>query len=270
MNPTLSARWLPWLAAGGGMLLIILSLNPFRFVENGQKLVIFSWVTGVQDKELDPGFHLVMPIVTSTVSFDTKEQALTWKDQGSQIGGDPTVYGSRLIALSEDGQEIRSEVTLRFQVVDPSQVYTKLGLDYVDRIAPLVRSAIALETAAFSGQDLYSTTERPVLQARIQERLNTQLQEFGISVLDLLLRDVDFSTQFIAAIEAKTIAENQLERKEFEIQEAQETAKAIVTEAQAEAGKLKAKADALQQNPQYLEVVKAGILGETLDTLITR
>jgi regulator of protease activity HflC (stomatin/prohibitin superfamily) len=108
-----------------------------------------------------------------------------------------------------------------------------------------------------------------VLQAQIRERLSTYLQEFGITVIDLLLRDVTFDPDFVAAIEAKTIAENQLAQKEFEIEEARQNARSTVAAAQGEAGRLEAKADALNQNPEYLNVVKSGVLGDTLDTLIT-
>ncbi|NJK61378.1 MAG: prohibitin family protein [Synechococcaceae cyanobacterium SM2_3_1] len=258
------SRWLPQALVGGGILVVLLSTNPFRFVENGQNLVVFSWFSGVQSSPLQPGFHVITPVVTSTYPFDIKTRALTWKDQ------DATAYGPRLVSLSRDGQVIRSEVTLQFRVSDPARVFTVLGPDpiYEDRIAPIVRSVIASETAAFSAQALYST-ERPVLQAQIRERLSTYLQEFGITVIDLLLRDVTFDPDFVAAIEAKTIAENQLAQKEFEIEEARQNARSTVAAAQGEAGRLEAKADALNQNPEYLNVVKSGVLGDTLDTLIT-
>ncbi|MDX2271721.1 MAG: prohibitin family protein [Cyanobacteriota bacterium] len=258
-----TSRWLPQVILAGGALLIVLSTNPFRFVENGENLVVFSWFEGVKPTPLQPGFHLVTPIVTSTIPFDIKTRALTWKDE------DGTAYGPRLVSLSRDGQEIRSEVTLQFRVSDPPTVFNTLGVDYVDRIAPIVRSVIASETAAFSAQALYST-ERPVLQVQIQERVSSYLQPFGITVQELLLRDVDFDPDFVAAIESKTIAENQLAKKEFEIEQARQDARSVIAEAQAEAGSLEAKANALTQNPEYLEVVKSGVLGDTLNTLVSR
>jgi regulator of protease activity HflC (stomatin/prohibitin superfamily) len=96
------------------------------------------------------------------------------------------------------------------------------------------------------------------------------LKEYGIEVLDFLLRDVDFDPDFVAAIEAKTIAENQLAQKQFEIEQARQDARAIISQAEAEAGQLRAKAQALTQNPQYLEVVKAAVLGSRLETLVTK
>ncbi|MFQ3679610.1 MAG: prohibitin family protein, partial [Pseudanabaenaceae cyanobacterium] len=72
------------------------------------------------------------------------------------------------------------------------------------------------------------------------------------------------------AIEAKTIAENQLSQKEFEIQQARQDARTVISRAEAEAGELRAKADALTRNPKYLDVVKSGVFGDTLDTLVVR
>ncbi len=263
MQKTPIAKWVILALAGGGLLLFLGRLIPTRFVDNGQNLVVFSWFEGVKPQSLEPGFHLVTPIVTSTYPFDVKTQALTWKDE------DSAAYGARLVALSQDGQEIRSEVTLQFRVVDAPKVFNTLGLEYIDRIAPIVRSVIISETAAFSAQDLYST-KRPILQAQIREKLVNYLEPFGISVLDLLLRDVSFDPDFVQAIEAKTIAENQLAQKSFEIEQARQDARTTIAQAEADAGRLKAKANALTNNPQYLDVIKAGVYGKTLDVLVTK
>ncbi len=257
-------RWLPRVAVAGGILWIAASSNPFRFVENGQNLVVFSWFGGIQEAPLRPGFHLVQPLTAETYPFDVKTRALSW------IDGDASAYGPRLVALSQDGQEILVEITLQYRVVDPPTVFARLGSeeDYVRRIAPVVRSVLASEAAAFSAQDLYSGG-RPVLQAQVRERLSQYLQQFGIATIDLLLRDVQFDPDFVKAIEQKTIAENRLAQKEFEIEQARQDARSIVAEAEAEAGKLQAKADALTRNPQYLDVVKSDIFGSTLDVLVT-
>ncbi|MGK7943130.1 MAG: prohibitin family protein [Microcystaceae cyanobacterium] len=263
MNRNQAPKWIILAILGGGFLFFLASLNPTRFVDNGQNLVVFSWFNGVKSQALEPGFHLVTPVVTATYPFDVKTQALTWKDN------DTSAYSSRLIALSQDGQQIRSEVTLQFRVIDAPTVFNTLGLDYLDRIAPIVRSVIVSETANFSAQDLYST-QRPILQAQIREKLVSYLEPYGIYVLDLLLRDVSFQPEFVQAIEGKTIAENRLAQKSFEIEQARQDARTTIAKAEAEAGKLKAKANALNNNPQYLDVVKAGVYGETLDVLVTK
>lgn len=254
-------RWLPQGFAVLAGVLVVLHANPFRFVENGQNLVVFTWLGGVSRDPLPPGFHAVMPLITETVAFDIRTKAMTWKDN------DPEAYAPRLVALSRDGQEIRMEMTLNYRVVDAPQVFTTLGIDYTDRIEPIVRSVVASEASGFAAQDLYST-QRETLQARIQEQIAAYVQPFGIAVQNFLLRDVAFDPDFVAAIEAKTIAENQLARKTFEIEQAREDAKSIISQAKAEAGSLAAKATALTQNPDYLKVVQSEVLGETLETLI--
>lgn len=254
--------WAPQVIGAAVVLFLLVNLNPFRFVGNGENLVVFSWFGGVQAQPLPPGFHVVLPVVVETFQIDVKTQALTWKDGEA-------AYGPRIIALTRDGQEIGAEVTLNFVVSDSPKVYDSLGTDYIDRIAPIVRSIIATEASGFSAQDLYST-KRPLLQAQIRERVASDLNQYGITVQDFLLRDVGFDRDFVAAIEAKTIAENLLAKKSYEIDQATQDAKTTISEAQAEAGRLAAKADALTQNPEYLRVVQSGVLGDTLDTLVTR
>lgn len=259
-------NWLFWGPQIIGVLILaflLVSLNPVRFVGNGENLVVFSWLGGIQREALQPGAHLVLPVVSQTIPFDIKAQTLTFKN-----GGENT-YGPRVVALTRDGQEISTEVTMQFVVADPAKVYETLGTDYIDRIAPIVRSVISSETSGFSAQALYST-KRPLLQAQIRERVAGNLGPYGINVLDLLLRDVSFDKDFVSAIEAKTIAENQLAKKDYEIDQATQEAKTAISEAQAEAGRLGAKADALTKNPAYLRVVQSGVLGDTLDTLVTR
>ncbi len=251
------------LLLGIGTFALLAIPSSFRFVDNGENLVVFSRLNGVQSSALEPGFHLVLPLFTSTYSFDIKTRALTWKDN------DPNAYDPRLISLSRDGQEIRLELTVQYQVVDPVLTFNSLGLDYEDYIAAIVRSVVYSETGSFSAQALYST-DRAILQAQIREIITEPLQSKGIQVRDLLIRDVGFAPEFVKAIEAKTIAENQLAQKEFEIAQAREDARTIVSQARAEAGELQAKADALNRNPEYLQVVKSKVFGESLDTLVTK
>lgn len=257
------SRWLPKATFAGAVLLLVAVGKPLRLVGNGENLVLFTWFGGVNPTPLQPGLHWVPPFVSRTVLFDVKTQALTWKD------GDANAYAPRLVVLSQDGQQIQVEATLQFRILDAPKVYTQLGEEYLDRIAPIVRSAILDETAGFSAQALYST-QRPILQGQVREQVAALLQEYGIEVLDLLLRDVKFDPDFVAAIEAKTIAENRLAQKQFEIEQARQEARAVISQAQAEAGQLQAKAQALIQNPQYLEVVKASVLGSRLETLVTK
>ncbi|MDX1978359.1 MAG: prohibitin family protein [Pseudanabaenaceae cyanobacterium bins.68] len=263
MSSSSRYQWLSSLFVGVVALGAFTTTSAVRFVGNGENLVVFSWFGGVQQKTLEPGFHLITPLISKTELFDIKTQALTWKDQ------DPSAYDPRIISLSRDGQEVRMEITLQYRVIDAATTFTSLGKEYADYIAAITRSVVFLETAAFSAQDLYST-KRPILQVQIREKLAALLQERGILIQDLLIRDVGFSPDFVGAIEAKTIAENQLAQKDFEIEQARQDARSLVLQAQAEAGKLTAKANALKRNPQYLKVVKSQVLGNTLEVLVTK
>jgi prohibitin 2 len=263
MSTNSARHWIPPVVVGIFTLALFVGFGCVRFVGNGENLVVFSWFGGVQEKPLEPGFHLIAPLVSQTEKFDIKTQALTWKDK------DPSAYDPRIVSLSRDGQEVHLEITLQYRISDAAKTFSTLGSDYLDYIAAITRSVVFLETAAFSAQDLYST-QRPILQARIREEVTTYLQARGIIVQELLIRDVGFNLDFVGAIEAKTIAENQLSQKDFEIQQARQDARSLVLQAQAEAGKLRAKANALNRNPQYLKVVQSQVLGNTLQVLVTK
>ena len=117
----------PWAAGlGCAAFLFFTIFDAFRFVDNGQNLVLFSRLSGLQEQPLQPGFHLVWPLLSETYAFDIKTRILTWKDN------DPTAFDPRLVSLSRDGQEVRMEVSLQYLWLTVREVLKKLeGLDCI-------------------------------------------------------------------------------------------------------------------------------------------
>ncbi|MFQ3680013.1 MAG: SPFH domain-containing protein, partial [Pseudanabaenaceae cyanobacterium] len=130
-SPTATAKPVWPLAVGIGLVAFLWFTvsDAFRFVENGQNLVLFSRIGGLQATPLSPGFHLVWPLLSETYAFDVKTRILTWKDD------DPTAFDPRLVSLSRDGQQVRMEVSLQYRVRNPVNVFTSLGEDYEEYIA---------------------------------------------------------------------------------------------------------------------------------------
>jgi regulator of protease activity HflC (stomatin/prohibitin superfamily) len=73
-------------------------------------------------------------------------------------------------------------------------------------VKPNLRSAIRSVTSTYSANALY-TGEREVVAAKILESLKTELEPRGITIENLLLRDIQLPAALKQSIEAKQQAE---------------------------------------------------------------
>jgi regulator of protease activity HflC (stomatin/prohibitin superfamily) len=103
---------------------------------------------------------------------------------------------------------------------------------------------------------------------QIDERITTRLQESGIEVTDFLVRDINFSAEFIASIEAKQVEEQALQRAvteaqrrrteaqglaDADIERARGVAESRLIEARAEAEALRLISQQIAANPSLIQ-----------------
>jgi regulator of protease activity HflC (stomatin/prohibitin superfamily) len=168
-----------------------------------------------------------------------------------------------------------------------AEVYRTLGLEFIDRIAaPAIQETIKQVTAKFNAEDLI--LKRDEVKAAITENLSLRLLERGIVTETVSITEFQFSTTFIAAIEAKVAAEqavfesrNKLERVKVEAQQREELEKGeanariakatgeaeyirIVTEAQVAANE----AIAASLTPETLQYILLDRLGENIKVMV--
>ncbi|MDA2912501.1 prohibitin family protein [Acidobacteriia bacterium AH_259_A11_L15] len=160
-------------------------------------LTRFGKVTG---QVLDEGVHVVWPwLAVHRMSVRTqqlKETANVRSNEGLNIGLDISLLFHLDAQRADD-------------------VYQKLGPDYIDRVVvPNLRTTTRDVTASYSADALY-TEERAEVAVKIEEKLTAKLEERGIVVESVLLRDVQLPQVYAQAIEAKQKAEQEALRMEF-------------------------------------------------------
>ena len=118
---------------------------------------------------------------------------------------------------SEEGLVFKLEVSLLYRLSPDSaaRIYQTVGAGYADTvIVPTFRSAIRAITSAHKAADLYSTARE-----RVQEEMFTQvgaaLQERGIVVEKVLLRDMQLPSTLKSSIEGKQQAEQESQKMQF-------------------------------------------------------
>jgi prohibitin 1 len=111
-------------------------------------------------------------------------------------------------------------------------VFQKTGADYENRfVEPILRSAIRQSTASHSANALY-TGERELVAKQIFDQLTAQLSQRGITVENVLLRDIQLPASLKASIEAKQQAEQEALAMNFRLQKETQEAQRKRIEAQ--------------------------------------
>ncbi|MBD3280802.1 prohibitin family protein [Candidatus Dojkabacteria bacterium] len=221
------------LLGGFGILLLVIGLvvvfRSLVIVDAGEVGVV-STFGNVQSTPLRSGLQVKNPFSeVKMMQIRTQEYTMSGTASEGEVVGDDSIK-----ALASDGASVWLDVTVFYHLKaeESPMVYEELGLDYNKKIIrPEIRSAIREVVAGYTVNEVYST-KREEVQAKILENLKISLEKRGIEVEDVLLRNVTLSQQLFDAIEQKLTAQQEAQRKEFEIEAEQKEAERKLIEAQ--------------------------------------
>jgi prohibitin 1 len=198
---------------GGGMLrliglgiaaflLVILFFSAVTRVGTGHVgvLTLFGKVTG---ETLGEGIHLINPLKTNN---EMSIQTQTIKESAS-------VPSSEGLMMSLD-----TSLIYHLNPDRAAEVFQKIGADYENVVVePTLRSAIREATASHTANALY-TGEREMVAKQITDQISLELTKRGLTVENVLLRDIQLPATLKAAIEAKQQAEQESLAMNFRLQ----------------------------------------------------
>ena len=201
-------------------------------VEAGQTGVVLTFGK-VSPVVLQEGFHLKIPFAQNVVMINNRI-----------VKTEVTTE-----AFSKDLQTVSTVIAVNYHVNKSAsaEIYKEVGLGFEDvLVTPAINEVLKAVTANYTAQQLVSS--RGDVSVLLDENLNTKLNEYGIMVDDLNIINWDFSEEYITAIEAKQVAEQNLIKTRTEQEQAlvianTEAQKQVIA-AQAEADKIKLLADA--------------------------
>jgi regulator of protease activity HflC (stomatin/prohibitin superfamily) len=249
-------------------------------VEATERAIIFNTVNGTLSEEREPGISVVIPGVQRAIIYDVSQQNYTMSvapDEGSVQGNDA------IRARSIDGQEVQVDLTVIFNI-DPTQVATLHRnwpqRNYIDGfVRPAARSVVRDVVATLQAEEIYGGS-RDVMQQQIFEELQTQFAAQGLILSNALIRDINFSSAFIDAIEAKQVEEQQLARAataaerarteaagaaDAAIETARGEAEAIRIRASAEAEALRLVSEQIAANPNLIQYLYVTTLSDNIN-----
>jgi regulator of protease activity HflC (stomatin/prohibitin superfamily) len=228
--------------AGVAVLLTVVSAGLVFVQPDERAVIITAKAPGYRAEPLDPGLHWIIPFLEKAKMYPISRQTYTM----SIVSGEGQVQGDDSIsARTSDGQEVLIDASVIF-AIDPSQV-VKVNIQWQDRyidgvVRPLSRGAIRDTVSQYGVQEVYST-KRSDLTQKITEQLSSSMADNGLTLIDFVLRNITFSSEYAASVEQKQIAEQQAQQAKFIVEQRKQEAEQArqVAEGQADAVVINAK-----------------------------
>lgn len=158
--------------------------------------------------------------------------------------------GEQGSAVSIETQPVYATIVVNYQLeLDHARkLYNDVGADYYNRIIePRVQQAFKAATVKYKTVEI--APEREKIRAEVSRAIDSQLEDYGIDVKDLLIKNLDFSQNFVAAIEEKQVATEQAKAAAERVAIAKADADAAREVALGEADAIRIKGAAARQNP---------------------
>ncbi len=184
----------------------------------------------VQETTLKNGLHLVNPFASvEKMSIRTEDYTMSGVSREGQVRGDDAIE-----ALTSEGLMVRLDVTVWYHLIPEgaAEVYSKLGLNYVEKIVrPAARTSIRNIIANYKVEDIY-TQNREAVSIQISENLREAVKDRNVEVERVLLRDVKLPDKVQNEINAKMAAKQEAEKMEFVLDKERREAERKAVEAQ--------------------------------------
>ncbi|MBT8161439.1 MULTISPECIES: prohibitin family protein [Arthrobacter] len=130
-------------------------------------------------------------------------------------------------AASNDLQTVTSTVALNYHLTPATAgtVFREVGTDYKSRIIdPMLQESVKATVSQYNAEELIS--KRPTVEAAALKSITDKLASRGITVDGLSIVNFDFSQAFNQAIEQKQVAQQNAQKAQYDLQTAEQEAKA--------------------------------------------
>jgi len=233
------------------LILFIVSWGSFAIVPAGHRGVVLWWGS-VEKRIMGEGLNFKVPIAETVIKVDVKVQPHPFKE---------------IDASSKEYQNVKMTGMMNFHI-DPSFVndlYQKVGLDFADKVIdPAFNDFVKEVVPTYPIGEILPKREE--IRQRAMKKLGDNLSRYHIIVDDIYFASIRFSPEYEGAIEAKQVAQQQVEtqkqvlaQREIEAQQKVATAKGeaesilVVAQGQAKAN------DALSRSISPILVQYKGI-----------
>ena len=199
------------------LILFIVSWGSFALVPAGHRGVVLLWGS-VEKRIMGEGLNFKLPIAETVITVDVKVQPHPFKE---------------IEAASKEYQMVKMTGMMNFHI-DPAYVndlYQKVGLDFAPKVIdPAFNDFVKEVVPTYPIGEILPKREE--IRQRAMKKLGDNLSRYHIIVDDIYFANIRFSPEYERAIEAKQVAQQQVEtqkqvlaQREIEAQQKVATAK---------------------------------------------
>jgi regulator of protease activity HflC (stomatin/prohibitin superfamily) len=178
------------------LILFIVLWGTFVIVPAGHRGVVLWWGS-VEQRIMGEGFNIKVPVAENVIKVDVRVQPHPFKE---------------IDASSKEYQNVKLTGMMNFHI-DPSYVndlYQKVGLDFADKVIDPAFNDFVKEVVP-----IYPITEilpkREEIRKKSMTKLGDNLARYHIIVDDIYFANIRFSPEYERAVEAKQVAQQQVE-----------------------------------------------------------
>jgi regulator of protease activity HflC (stomatin/prohibitin superfamily) len=199
------------------LLIFIIGWGTFVIIPAGHRGVVLLWGS-VENRIMGEGLNFKTPMAESVIKVDVKVQPHPFKE---------------IDASSKEYQVVKMTGMMNFHI-DPAYVndlYQKVGLDFADKVIdPAFNDFVKEVVPTYPIGEILPKREE--IRKRAMTKLGDNLARYHIIVDDIYFANIRFSTGYEGAVEAKQVAQQQVEtqkqvlaQREIEAQQKVATAK---------------------------------------------
>lgn len=235
--------FLPPIISGSVIAVIGLVVGSFSVVYTqtvGQASVIVNAGGTIAGENLEPGFSTKAPWQQRS-EWDLFSQSVTYAGSGGEAP-DYTkgeVQGRSVTTSVKGGAQAELDLSVTYSL-DPNHVldlYTKYRSQerFVQQVVePRILSVVRSVPAPYSPVQ-FRGEKRTEVQQLMLERLNDELDDFGVDVTQVNLQNISFTPEVEESIKQVEISQQEEAKAQAELRATEVSAQAKVVEAQAEA-----------------------------------
>ena len=204
----------------GGIIMIIGFAGPFVEVPAGNVGVVTNFGQ-VQTVTLEPGLHVVIPIVQHVTNVDTRVQPHHFEE---------------IDAASRELQTVKLTGTMNYHIDGQfaSDLFQRVGTDFAEKVIdPAFNDFIKTVVPNYSVNDILA--KRDEIRSFAKDQLGANLAQYHIIVDDIYIANIAFSAGFQQAIEDKQVAQQQVQTEQQILAQREIQAQQAVAQAKGQA-----------------------------------
>jgi regulator of protease activity HflC (stomatin/prohibitin superfamily) len=199
-------------------ILVVAATSGCVVIEDGEVGVKKSF-GAIADDPVGQGVTIQIPIARQIETWNVKLQEVK---ETAQVP-------------SSEGLIVGLDSSLLFQVLPASapQIRKTIGWNYLDGLViPYFRNGLRDVVSGYEVKNIYAEEGRREIAGKLLAFMTKSLEPRGIQVVDVLLRDVKLPERFRESIEAKMTAEQKVQQKSFELEQARKDAEIEIARAE--------------------------------------